>query len=176
MKSASKGAGKVQIDLQRPYAGLALGVALFGGGAAFFLYRAESNQVGLIINGIITLEPGGADIFYFIMGLLSLGMALVAAWSIIRCAGIKEFRILIGKSSIKFPASPLWKTSEVTVPLDRVTAVEMQPAGKPMMLVIHEDGGRHVIPARWLPDAWPAQDVAEEIIERVRKAQRAGKE
>ena len=55
---------------------LLLGVLLFGVAALFFSYKAQSNVRGLIINGIITLSPEGATIFWWVFAGLSVAFVL----------------------------------------------------------------------------------------------------
>ena len=59
-----------------------LGIFLFGGGAAMMAQAALGNDSGLVINGIVRLEPRGATIFYWCMAatcsaFLLLGMAVL---------------------------------------------------------------------------------------------------
>jgi hypothetical protein len=170
MKAEAKGSSALVIQLKRPYGIFALAALLFGGAAAFFFHRAGTNDRGLIINGIIELSPGAADIFYAVFGVLSAGMGGMGALSILKCASLKEFRILVDKSSIKMPPAPLWKApGEVTVPIDRVVAVEANHVA----LTLREDDAAHAIPARWLPSGWTPEEAARAIIERIQKARQA---
>ncbi|MFT3771675.1 MAG: hypothetical protein QM820_40200 [Minicystis sp.] len=159
------------IPLRKPYPELVLTLILFAACAFFFIHEANTNDRGLIINGIIHLDPGGADVFYAIMAIFSAGLTAMGLFGSVRLSAIKDFRIRIAGGSITFPAAPLYRTHEVEIPLDRVTAVETRPTGKAMTLVIHEDGAAHMVPSRWFPEGHSAREAAETIIAEVRREQ-----
>lgn len=153
------------IPLKRPTALLLLGVVLFGAGAAFFYHRAQTNDRGLIINGIITLEAGSADVFYAVFCVLSAAMALGAVLGVIRMSTIKRFCIVIDGDSLVIPSVSLWKSyNEIRIPLDRIVSVAR--AGH--ALLIHESDQRYAVPAQWFSQYHPMQETADVIIARVR--------
>ena len=167
MKKKSREATTIQ--LHRPYAQTMLAIVMFVGTTVFFAVKASTNERGLIINGIVHLDPGGADVFYAVFALLSAGITVMGIVGTLRLSAIKEFRILLEEGSITFPAGPLYRVAEVTVPLDRIVAVETQPAAKPLALVIREGEMGHVISGRWFPEGWSIRDVADLIIKEVRR-------
>lgn len=162
----------LEIPLRRPYPELLLSAFFFAVCAAVLAHRAQTNDRGLILNGIIHFEPGGADVFYAVLAMLSGAFCALGVVGAARFAALKEFRIVLGPRSITLPSMhPLRGAREVTVPLDRVESVELQPPAKPITLVIREDDRAHSIPQRWLTKGWPAEEVAGAIIARVRGAQ-----
>ena len=52
-------------------------ILFFGACAAFFTYQCVTNDVGLILNGIIELGPTSANWFYGILGFLSWGFVAI---------------------------------------------------------------------------------------------------
>jgi hypothetical protein len=58
----------------------------FGAIAALMVYKALHNERGLIINGIITLGPAGATVFYWVMAGLSALFVISAFLLIVRRA------------------------------------------------------------------------------------------
>lgn len=161
----------LEIPLRRPYPELLLSAFFFAVCAAVLAHRAQMNDRGLILNGIIHFEPGGADVFYAVLAILSGAFCALGVVGAARFAALKEFRIVLGPRSITLPSMhPLRGAREVTVPLDRVESVELQPPAKPITLVIREDDRAHGIPQRWLAKGWPAEEVAGAIIARVRGA------
>ena len=52
--------------------------AFFGACSAVTAYKATHNTVGLVINGIITLGPTGATLFYWVISGLGAGFVLLA--------------------------------------------------------------------------------------------------
>ncbi|WP_437574111.1 hypothetical protein [Sorangium sp. So ce887] len=170
--SDNAGGDTLEIPLRRPYRELLLAGFFFAVCAAVLAHRARANDRGLILNGIIHLEHGGADIFYAALAILSGAMCALGFLGAARFAALKQFRILLGPRTITLPSMhPFRAAREVTVLLDRIEAVEMQPPAKPLTLVIREDDRAHTIPQRWLTERWPAQEVAGAIIARVREAQ-----
>lgn len=154
------------IPLKRPTFMLLLAFVLFGGSAAFFYHRAQTNDRGLIINGLITLEMGSADIFYAVFCVLSAAMSLSGLYLLIRLQSIKNFRIVIGETTLTLPPPSLWKSfNEVSIPLDRIVSVGLNS----MALIINESDMRHSIPAQWFNKYYPMQEVADLIIGRVRE-------
>ncbi|WP_438038171.1 hypothetical protein [Sorangium sp. So ce128] len=173
MKASEHAAdGALEIPLRRPYLELLLSAFFFAVCAAVLAHRAQTNDRGLILNGILHFEPGGADVFYAVLATLSGAFCALGVLVAARFAALKEFRIVLGHRSITLPSMhPLRGAREVTVPLDRVESVELQPPAKPITLVIREDDRSHNIPQRWLPRGRSAEEVAGAIIARVRGSQ-----
>ncbi|XXX73347.1 hypothetical protein WMF30_37480 [Sorangium sp. So ce134] len=166
------GDGTLEIPLRRPYRELLLSALFFAACAAVLAHRAWTNDRGLILNGILHFERGGAGVFYAVLAILSGALCAMGLAGAARLAALKPFRILLGPRSITLPSMhPLRAAREVTVPLDRVEAVEMQPPARPVALVIREGDRAHTVPQRWLTEGWSAQEVAGAIIARVREAQ-----
>ena len=94
--------------------------------AALFIYKAINNDRGLIINGIIKLDPGQADFFYWVLAVFSVLFVIAALYAVVMPLFIKNSGKLIvyeegvsyprGKAQIEF----LWneindiKTTEVS--------------------------------------------------------------
>jgi len=57
---------------------------LFGGAGYFFANEAINNDRGVIIDNVITLDTGGATIFYWILAGLSAGFVLIAIAAMLR--------------------------------------------------------------------------------------------
>lgn len=168
MSDKPKRAKVAVIPLRRPYKEAILALVLFGACAVFFYVRATNNDRGLILNGIIEMGPEGADRFYAILGILSAGMALMGLVGTWRISQIKDFHIHLGRKEMTFPAAPLFKTPVVSVPYDRIDAVELVPHGSVASVSIREGEHVHSIPGRWIGEGWTAQKILEEVIARVR--------
>jgi hypothetical protein len=174
MSDKPKRAKIASIPLRRPYREAILALILFGGCAVFFYVRATNNDRGLILNGIIEMGPQAADWFYAILGILSAGMAFMGLFGAWRISQIKNFQIELGRKEMTFPAAPVFRTPLVTIPYDRIDAVEILAHGSVASVVIREGEQAYSIPGRWIPEAWTAQQILEEIIARVRTIRTKG--
>ena len=163
--------GKIVIELQRPYPLLALAALMFLGCGWFFIHDAETNDRGLVINGLIHLGTDGADTFYVVMAVLSIAMGVMGVVGIVSLAVRKDFRVVLGKKGITLPYGPVWRQRNEKVPYDAIVGVSLHPAGKPSMLHIETKSGRRYITARYLPTEWSLQAVADELVGRWRSHQ-----
>lgn len=170
MSDKPKRAKLTTIPLRRPYPEALLSVLLFGACAVFFYFRATNNDRGLILNGIIEMGRESADWFYAILGLLSGGFVAMGLFGSWRISQIKNFVIDLGRKEMTFPAAPVFRAPVVTVPYDRIDAVEIVGEGKSSFVTIREGAQAYSIPSRWIAEGWTAQQILEEIIARVRTA------
>jgi hypothetical protein len=168
MSDKSKRAKITVIPLRRPYKEAMLALVLFGACAVFFYVKASNNDRGLILNGLIEMGPEAADWFYAILGILSAGLALMGLFGAWRISQIKNFQIDLGRKELTFPAAPVFRAPLVTVPYDRIDAVEIVAHGSVSSVAIREGERVYSIPGRWLAEGWTAQQILEEVITRVR--------
>jgi hypothetical protein len=165
---------RTSLMLRRPYSELVLSGLFFGFCTAILAHEAETNDRGLILNGIIHFDRDGADVFYAVLAVLSAAITAFAGLGFLRVSQIKEFWITFGPEALSFPAAPLWSAKRISVPWDRIDAVETTLVGKRAMLKIHEGERAHVIPSRWFADLAAAREAAEMITARVRQHSREG--
>ncbi len=162
-----------EIPLQRPYGRLTLGLIVTAFAGLFMLHEADTNVRGLIINGVIHLDPGQADVFYVVMSLFCLAGAVLVLLSLYALARSRQFRLKIDADEIRLPGTPLWKDrGEVAIPLAEVVGVEApspQAKQKPQHIVIVAQDGRFPLPVAWLPDGWSPEAVAQAVITRARR-------
>lgn len=156
------------IPLRRPYKEAGLVAVFFGPCAAFFYHRATTNDRGLILNGLIEMGPEAADWFYAIFGIMSAGFVVMGLWGAWRISQIKNFQIDLGRKDMTFPSAPMYRTPVVTVPYDRIDAVELLGEGPAASVVIREGAQVYSIPGRWIAEGWTSQQILEEVITRVR--------
>jgi hypothetical protein len=168
MSDKAKRAKLTFIPLRRPYKEAILALVFFGACAAFFYVRARNNDRGLILNGVIEMGPEGADWFYAILGILSAGMASIGLFGVWRVSQIKPFQIDLGRKEMTFPAAPVFRTPLVTLPYDRIDAVEIVAHGSVSSVVIREGEQTYSIPGQWIAEGWTPQQILEEVITRVR--------
>lgn len=170
MSDKPKRAKLTTIPLRRPYREGVLAIVLFGACAVFFYYKATNNDRGLILNGLIEMGPEAADWFYAILGLLSGAFVVAGLLGVWRISQIKNFLIDLGRKEMTFPAAPVYRAPVVTVPYDRIDAVEIIGQGSTAFVTIREGAQAYSIPSRWIAEGWTAQQILEEVITRVRTA------
>lgn len=54
----------------------------FGVCSVFYVYRAQNNDRGLVVNGLIELEVGTATGFYWALAACSAGFVAIASWGL----------------------------------------------------------------------------------------------
>lgn len=160
----------VVIPLRRPYMPLVLGLLLFGAGAFFFYHEASTNVRGLIINGLIHLDPDGADIFYAVMAVLSGVMSAGSAFGIWRWSQKKPFHLVLSEKSILMPSGPALRPTDSRVFYRDIHAVELFPPApaKPVRLVVHAKTGVFGVLASWMPSEHGLRELSELLVSRIR--------
>jgi hypothetical protein len=115
-------------------------IAMFGSAMAFFAHRAETNDRGLIINGIIELGPHGADIFYAVFAGLSGALAALGVLGLIRAFGAPMY-VVLEHDAIVVPG-PMFSPRARRVEFERIRALETWNVNGQVGLTIRYDGGR----------------------------------
>jgi hypothetical protein len=162
------------IELARPYGRFALLSLLFGASAVFMAHEAETNDRGLIINGIIHLDPGSADVFYAVMALLSIGFVAIGVMAIFALRARKRFRIVLGKKRMavaaRFRAWERVREEEIEVRYDDVSGVTFTPLDKPVVLTIsRREGAPLVLSKQFMPVGWTLRSIGDLVMQRVRE-------
>lgn len=160
---------EIVVPLRRPYTQLGLGLVMFGFCAWFMAEQANTNDRGLIINGLIHLGPDGADIFYAVMALLSAGMSAGAAYAIYKYSRYASFEVVLGAKSMKIPVPAFRATGDGKIRYRDIRAVQLDPPAKPARLVIHHEDGSYGIPAMWMAGGQTLSWLADQIVDRMRK-------
>ncbi|MDC3957298.1 hypothetical protein [Polyangium jinanense] len=161
---------KIQIPLRKPYRQLVPGLILFGACAAFFFHRSSVNDRGLILNGLFHFDPDGADVFYAVLGVLSVGMSVMALLGILRFAKLDPFELVLGAKSLSFPVGRPMSMQVISVPIREIVSVGLQPPESPKSIIVQvRDGNVYWIPSNWLPKEWTVQDLNAALVERLRQ-------
>ncbi|MDI3285370.1 hypothetical protein [Polyangium sp. 15x6] len=165
---------KIQIPLRKPYGQLVPGFVLFGACAAFFFHRSSVNDRGLILNGILHFDPDGADAFYAVLGVLSVGMSVMALLGIVRFLQIETFELVLSAKSLSLPVGRPMSMRVITVPVRDIVSVGLQPPGRPKSIVVQVQDNVYWIPGSWLPKEWTVQDLNAALVERLRRPEDEG--
>jgi hypothetical protein len=80
-----------------------LAVVFFSVCLVFYVWRAWSNDRGLIINGLLELETAGATIFFATLGALSGGFVAIGLWALlVRLRGPSY--LVLDEASLSIPS------------------------------------------------------------------------
>jgi hypothetical protein len=124
--------------------------ALFFGACALVLgAKANGNDRGLIINGIIELSAGGATGFYWVLAALSIGFVVVAGFLAIVRLTVHQ-RIGLAETSITMPRSR-WSSEEIAVPFGEIVELSASEVSGQRFLKIAYNGGKFTLTASMLP-------------------------
>jgi hypothetical protein len=122
----------------------------FGACAAFMAYKATHNTVGLIINGIITLGPTGATVFYWVIAALGAGFVLLAL--LLTARRIASPQILeVGTDALLLPHGRFQTQTSRIAYSDIQGVSEVQVSGQ-RFLYVTAGGLRFTITASLFPD------------------------
>src|SRR5437763_1577389 len=86
----------------------------FRAGALVLGTKANGNDRGLVINGIIELSADSATVFYWVLTALSLGFVAAAGFLAVVRLAIHQ-RIVFNEASITIPRSR-WSSEEIRMP------------------------------------------------------------
>ena len=148
---------------------IVLCVLFFGAGALVLGTKANSNDRGLIISGVIELSANGATIFYWVLAALSFGFVVIAGFLAVVRLTLHQ-RIVVGENCIAFPRSR-WSSEEVTVPYNEIADVSASEVSGQRFLKIVYSGGKFTITASMLP----RKEDFDEIYEAISRGTRASK-
>lgn len=142
-----------------------LGTLLFGAGAVMFAWKAVGNEQGLIINGLITLSPAGAAVFYWVLAGLCFGCVLLACLlSIDRAFGRAELRI--GASSITLPEGFV-RRSLVEIPFSEITTVSETELGGHRFFYFYTGRKKHCINQSLMPSELAYEEAKGVLLNRI---------
>ena len=122
----------------------------FGACAAFMAYKARHNTRGLVLNGIITLEPAGATVFYWVMALLAAGFVLIAFLMTVNRLSSPRY-LEVGTDALLLPHGRFQRQISRIAYADIQSVSEGQVSGQ-RFLYIHAGGLRYTLTASLLPD------------------------
>ena len=125
--------------------------AFFGVCSAFMAYKAVHNTVGLTINGVITLGPTGATLFYWVIAGLSAGFVLLAL--LLTAQRISSPQVLeVGTDALFLPHGRFQRQTSRIAYADIQSVSEVEVSGQ-RFLYVTADGLRYTITASLFPEA-----------------------
>lgn len=130
--------------------GMLLGVLFFGAIAVYAGYSAWTNDRGLIINGLIRLERGGATNFYWGMAAASAAFVAVALPAFL-LGLFSSHRVTLTGEEISAPRYA-FSRGVTTVKLSDIKDLSVQVVQNYSFLYIQHPGGKLTINGSFLPD------------------------
>ena len=144
-----------------------LALLFFGACLAFYVWRAATNDRGLIINGLIELETGGATAFFATLAVGSGGFVLVGLWAMSLRLRAPSYLVL-DESSLSIPARLFRKAK--TVPYATIRDIQLVNVQGQSMLQIATDSGKVTIAAVMLASDAQLREVGIALRDRVRRS------
>lgn len=140
------------------------GFFFFGAGAVILAFSALTNKKGLVINGIIHLDPQGATTFNWFMAAVCAVFAALAFMLILFGLFSNQF-LSLSETEL---SAPKWLLSPANtiVPFSSIQRLELKSVGKQHFLKVHHTDGELTITAANLPDAAAFEDVCMLLAER----------
>lgn len=153
----------MQLPRRIPYNpkwGVILGcAAFFGACSGFMAHKAAHNTVGLIINGIITLGPTGATVFYWVVS--ALGACFVLLGIMLAVRRIASPRVLeLGADKLLLPFGRFQRQTVCIAYADIQSVSEARVSGQ-TFLYVTAGGLKHTITASLFPDMETYSEVRE---------------
>lgn len=148
-------------DYRPRWTTIALAGALFGANSLILGAKANSNDHGLIINGIIVLSKSGATTFYWVIAALSAVFVVVAMFLVFVRLTISQ-RISLTPTSIVLPKSR-WSAKLVDVPHTDILNLSATEVYGQRFLKIEYRGGKFTIAASLLPRNADFETICSEI-------------
>lgn len=147
--------------------------ALFFGLAAVVLgVKAASNDRGVIINGIIELDPDGATIFYWVLCVCGVGFVAISAFLAYHRLTFHQ-RLAFGPAAVILPRSR-WSAEDKVIAYRDISALSTARIYGQRFLYVTHAGGPSTIMASMLPSKAAFDEVCELLEDKVRAARDSG--
>ncbi len=157
---------KITVELTRPYWALAFGAIVCTGLGGWGIWMAETNQRGLIINGIIPMSPDAADVLYGVLGAFLLAVGVLGFLQMVRLSVRRELRLVLDARAVSFPHVSILGIKDVRLGYGEITRVGTGAASRQGYVFIDSIHGKKTLGERFLPRGWPPTVVAETILKR----------
>ena len=151
-----------EYEYKPAWSAIVLAMLVFGMFSIVGVIAARSNR-GLVVDGIASLSPHGAAVFWCVLTAVSLGFVLVAALMAFRRV-IRTQRIVLTPTAIIVPKSR-WSREETTIPYARIAGLSETQAGKQRFLKIVYSHGKSEISASMLPTKAAYETIHQSLME-----------
>jgi len=136
----------------------------FGALAAFMAHVARSNDRGLVINGVVTLSPGGATAFYWtVAGVGACFVLLAGLLAVVRLTSRQ--RVALAPAALLVPRGR-WSNEETAIRFAEVLELSRtEVQGQHFLKIVHP-GGTFTLVASMLPSREDFESVCAAVEER----------
>lgn len=133
--------------------------------AVVLVFRAASNDRGLILNGIIDMDQAGATTFYYVLAGLAAVMSAGGIIGFVQSLKGPGF-VVLDETGVAFPGNLGQKP--VRIAYDAIKRLEQGGAYRQRWLYIFHTGGRHAIMSSMLAKAAQLDEIETLLAERMR--------
>ena len=150
---------------------MALVLLFFGAASIFYVWRAKTNDRGLIINGLFELGTSGATAFFAALAVASGGFVLIGLWALAAHFGEPSYLVL-AEGALSIPSR--FGRKPRIVPYASIRDIQLTNVQGQSMLQIATDEGKATVAAIMLASDAQLREVGEALRARVRDATRLG--
>jgi len=115
-----------------------LAAVLFTAGAGFLVYLAGRGR-GLVINGLVHLDPGDARVVYLVLAGLSMGLVMLGLAGAWRQRG-SRLAVEVDDRTITVPGSLFQPAAKIIAFADVTAILEQEINGQVFMTLVHPGG------------------------------------
>jgi hypothetical protein len=141
----------------------------FGVCAAVLGHKASTNTRGLILNGVIELDPSSASIFYWVLTVVSLLFVFVTGWTIVTTLvhGVPD--VVLTDDAISFPVGfPVKRPFRL--PYSEITGLSRSEVSGQRFLMLHTATKKHHVVLNWLGSKAAEVALPQELAQRLSRA------
>ena len=133
--------------------------------AVVLVFRAASNDRGLILNGLINMDQGGATTFYYVLAGLGGVMSVGGFIGFVQSLRGPKF-VELDETGVAFPGNLGQKP--VHIAYDAIKRLEQGGAYRQRWLYIFHTGGQHAIMSSMLANAAQLDEIEALLAQRIR--------
>lgn len=150
---------------------IVLGALFFGLCAAVLGAKANANNRGVTINGLIELDADGATTFYWVLAALSAGFVAASGALLVMRIGNPQ-RVALTRDSLLVPRSR-WSKEEQGIDYRDIDGFSTSEVNGQRFLTIHHSTGKVNLAASMLPAKEDLDEIRKELMARIEMARKA---
>lgn len=127
-----------------------VGAVFFGACAYVLVQMAQTNDRGLVLNGILELGVVGASRFYWALTIASVLFVLVAVLGFFLSLRSKH-QLVLDSSALSIPRNGFARSPSI-IPLASIQRLEERQISRQRMLTVWHSGGKVTVMKSWLPN------------------------